>query len=179
MVWFDPDLPVLRIHLNITGPTARLTARRYRARDLWCESYLQKWITSCETSNIRNKANLSSHQLFQRTHDKNCINIPTDTFELLNVRALSSTFLIKMFGASWLKTLRWKVHLKMNLWVNFNGVRKIFADDVFDVVGQRRGVGHVQVPGNPDSQDLSSVTGLLEQNILELEALNFCYSGQK
>ena len=32
MVWFDPDLPVLRIHLNNTGPTARLTARRYRAR---------------------------------------------------------------------------------------------------------------------------------------------------
>ena len=32
MVWFDPDLPVLRIHLNNTGPTARLTARRYHAR---------------------------------------------------------------------------------------------------------------------------------------------------
>ena len=32
MVWFDPDLPVLRIHLNHTGLTARLTARRYRAR---------------------------------------------------------------------------------------------------------------------------------------------------
>ena len=32
MVWFDPDLPVLRIHLNNTGPTARLTARCYRAR---------------------------------------------------------------------------------------------------------------------------------------------------
>ena len=32
MVWFDPDLPVLRIHLNNTGPTARLTARRYRAQ---------------------------------------------------------------------------------------------------------------------------------------------------
>ena len=32
MVWFDPDLLVLRIHLNNTGPTARLTARRYRAR---------------------------------------------------------------------------------------------------------------------------------------------------
>ena len=29
MVWFDPDLPVLRIHLNNTGPTARLTARCY------------------------------------------------------------------------------------------------------------------------------------------------------
>ena len=32
MVWFDPDLPVLHIHLNNTGPTARLTARCYRAR---------------------------------------------------------------------------------------------------------------------------------------------------
>ena len=32
MVWFDPDLPVLCIHLNNTGPTARLTARCYRAR---------------------------------------------------------------------------------------------------------------------------------------------------
>ena len=32
MVWFDPDLPVLRIHLNNTGPTARLTARRYLSR---------------------------------------------------------------------------------------------------------------------------------------------------
>ena len=32
MVWFDPDLLVLRIHLNNTGPTARLTARCYRAR---------------------------------------------------------------------------------------------------------------------------------------------------
>ena len=31
MVWFDPDLPVLCIHLNNTGPTARLTARCYRA----------------------------------------------------------------------------------------------------------------------------------------------------
>ena len=32
MVWLGPDLPVLCIHLNNTGPTARLTARRYRAR---------------------------------------------------------------------------------------------------------------------------------------------------
>ena len=32
MVWFDPDLPVLRIHLNNTSPTPRLSARRYRAR---------------------------------------------------------------------------------------------------------------------------------------------------
>ena len=32
MVWFDPDLPVLHIHLNNTGPTARLSARCYRAR---------------------------------------------------------------------------------------------------------------------------------------------------
>ena len=32
MVWFDPNLPVLCIHLNNTGPTARLTARSYRAR---------------------------------------------------------------------------------------------------------------------------------------------------
>ena len=32
MVWFDPDLPVLRIHLNNAGRTARLTARCYRAR---------------------------------------------------------------------------------------------------------------------------------------------------
>ena len=32
MVWFDPDLPVLRIHLNNTGPTARLTARCYSAQ---------------------------------------------------------------------------------------------------------------------------------------------------
>ena len=32
MVWFDPDLPVLRVHLNNTDPTARLTARRYRAQ---------------------------------------------------------------------------------------------------------------------------------------------------
>ena len=32
MVCFDPDLPVLRIHLNNTSPTTRLTARRYRAR---------------------------------------------------------------------------------------------------------------------------------------------------
>ena len=32
MVWFDPDLLVLRIHLNNTGPTARLTAHCYRAR---------------------------------------------------------------------------------------------------------------------------------------------------
>ena len=31
IVWFDPDLPVLRIHLKNTGLTARLTARRYRA----------------------------------------------------------------------------------------------------------------------------------------------------
>ena len=31
MVWFDPDLPVLRIHLYNTGPTARLTACCYRA----------------------------------------------------------------------------------------------------------------------------------------------------
>ena len=31
MVWFDPDLPVLRIHLNNTGPTARLTAHHYHA----------------------------------------------------------------------------------------------------------------------------------------------------
>ena len=32
MIWFDPDLPVLCIHLNNSGPTARLTARRYCAR---------------------------------------------------------------------------------------------------------------------------------------------------
>ena len=32
MVWYDPDLPVLCIHLINTGPTARLTARRYRAQ---------------------------------------------------------------------------------------------------------------------------------------------------
>ena len=32
VVWFDPDLPVLCIHLNDTGSTARLTARRYRAQ---------------------------------------------------------------------------------------------------------------------------------------------------
>ena len=35
IVWFDPDLPVLRIHLNNTGPTARLTARCYRAQILF------------------------------------------------------------------------------------------------------------------------------------------------
>ena len=32
MVWFDPNLPVLRIHLNNTGPTARITACLYRAQ---------------------------------------------------------------------------------------------------------------------------------------------------
>ena len=32
MVWFDPDLLVLCIHLNNTGPTARLTGHCYRAR---------------------------------------------------------------------------------------------------------------------------------------------------
>ena len=37
MVWFDPDLPVLRIHLINTGPTARLTARCYRAQIGWLE----------------------------------------------------------------------------------------------------------------------------------------------
>ena len=52
MVWFDPDLPVLHIHLNNTGPTARLTARCYRARILigtvwakkiaWTESQVRR-----------------------------------------------------------------------------------------------------------------------------------------
>ena len=32
VVWCYPDLPVLHIHPNNTGPTARLTARRYHAR---------------------------------------------------------------------------------------------------------------------------------------------------
>ena len=32
MLWFDPNLPVLRIHLNNTGPTARITACLYGAR---------------------------------------------------------------------------------------------------------------------------------------------------
>ena len=39
MVWFDPDLPVLHIHLNNTGPTARLTARCYRAQITY-QSYI-------------------------------------------------------------------------------------------------------------------------------------------
>ena len=40
MVWFDPDLPVLRIHLNNTGPTATLTARCYHAW-IWKECLKQ------------------------------------------------------------------------------------------------------------------------------------------
>ena len=45
MVWFDPDLPVLRIDLNNTGPTARLTARCYRARipPAPLDTYLLLW----------------------------------------------------------------------------------------------------------------------------------------
>ena len=48
MVWFDPDLPVLHIHLNNTGPTARLTARCYRAR-LALEIYCFMFLTWIET----------------------------------------------------------------------------------------------------------------------------------
>ena len=36
MIWFDPDLPVLHIHLNNTSPTAWLTACCYRA---WFQVY--------------------------------------------------------------------------------------------------------------------------------------------
>ncbi len=50
MVWFDPDLPVLHIHLNNTGPTARLTARCYRARSGpvlfgWVKARDDGWVT--------------------------------------------------------------------------------------------------------------------------------------
>ena len=54
MVWFDPDLPVLRIHLNNTCPTARLTARRYRARicglDFACKTKSALSVEAVETS---------------------------------------------------------------------------------------------------------------------------------
>ena len=45
MVWFDPDLPVLHIHLNNTGPTARLTARCYRAR-VFLRNFLELEVNS-------------------------------------------------------------------------------------------------------------------------------------
>ena len=52
MVWFDPDLPVLHIHLNNTGPTARLTARCYRARLAILELGFYRFILQFATNRV-------------------------------------------------------------------------------------------------------------------------------
>ena len=46
MVWFDPDLPVLRFHLNNTSPTARLTARCYCARRKDKSEFLSNFVST-------------------------------------------------------------------------------------------------------------------------------------
>ena len=46
MVWFDPDLSVLRFHLNNTSPTARLTARCYCARRKDKSEFLSNFVST-------------------------------------------------------------------------------------------------------------------------------------
>ena len=67
MVWFDPDLPVLHIHLNNTGPTARLTARCYRARVqffFFCSQSPKRLLSN---SNSRHKEFRECHQTKQKS----------------------------------------------------------------------------------------------------------------